>query len=284
MFFDFIGISCPSPKVWSGVRIPMSVPGGAGGKTRLRAALIDVVVCCVRPLLRVQLALYKHDVTVGPFPEDEAEFVIAGPDADHLLFIGDVAVAGYGVVDHGMTVVFHTSQLTSENRGRGCRWASIGAIDLTVAQVARMPDLGATDVDVVIIMLGVPDVLLATSSSSWAADLGRVIDRIHDQSAADCRIVLAGIPPMGDFRPMPPWVRKILTLQIHRLNGITLATASHKSKTSFAPFPDWRVGKMFVEELFSWRALHKMWARVLASATIRALDENDKIKAIPDTD
>jgi hypothetical protein len=262
----------------------MRVPTSAGGKTRLRAVLIDVVVLCVRPLLRVQLALYKQDVNSGPFPEDEAEFVVAGPDADHLLFIGDVAVAGYGVVDHGMTVVFHTSQRISEIRGRGCRWATIGATDLTVAQVARMPDLGATDVDVVIIMLGVPDVLLATSSSSWAANLGRVIDRIHDQSAADCRIVLAGIPPMGDFRPMPPWVRKMLMLQIHRLNGITLATASHKSKTSFAPFPDWRVGKMFVEELFSWRALHKMWAHVLASATMKALDEAGRIETVTDTD
>jgi hypothetical protein len=284
MHSDFIWISSASPESQAGVNIPMGVPSGVGGRTTLRAALIDVVVSCVRPLLRVQLALYKQDVNVGPFPEDEPEFVIAGSDPDHLLFIGDVAVAGYGVANHGMTVVFHTSQLISEDRGRGCQWATIGATDLTVAQVARMPDLGAAEVDVVIIMLGVPDVLLATSSTTWATNLGTVIDRVQDQSAADCRIVLAGIPPMGDFRPMPPWVRKILMLQVHRLNGITLATASHRPNTSFAPFPDWRVGKMFVEELFSWRALHKMWARVLASATMKALDGASKAETISDTD
>lgn len=79
----------------------MGVPSGAGGKTTLRAALIDGVVFCLRPLLRVQLALYKQDVNVGPFPTDEPEFLIAGPDPDHLLFIGDVAVTGYGVPTTG---------------------------------------------------------------------------------------------------------------------------------------------------------------------------------------
>jgi hypothetical protein len=262
----------------------MGVPIGAGGRTGLRAELIDVVVFCMRPLLRVQLALYKHDVSSAPFPENELEFIIAGPDPDCLLFIGDVAVTGYGVFDHGMTVVFRTSQFIAKERGRGCRWATIGATDLTVARVARIPELGTADVDVVIIMLGVPDVLLGTSSTRWATNLGTVIDRIHDQSAAGCHIVLAGIPPMGDFRPMPPWVRKLLMLQIHRLNGITQTAASHIPNTSFAPFPDWRVGNMFVEELFSWKALHEMWARVLASATMKELDEAGKTETTSDPD
>jgi len=266
----------------------MDVTFGAGGRTTLRSALrsalTNFVVCCVRPLLRVQLALYKHDVDSAPFPEDEPKFVIAGPDPDRLLFIGDVAVAGYGVLRQGMTVVFHTALYLSRDRARGCRWATIADTDLTVAQVARMPDLGAANVDVVIIMLGVPDVLTATSSSAWATNLGAIIDRIHDQSAADCRIVLAGIPPMGDFRDMPPWVRKMLMRQVHRLNGITLATATHRPNTSFVPFPDWRVGNMYVEDLFSWKALHEMWARVLASATMEALDETSTTEITTDPD
>lgn len=111
-----------------------------------------------------------------------------------------------------MTVVFRTSQFVAKERGRGCRSATIGTTDLTVARVARIPELGT------------------------------VIDRIHDQSAASCHDVLAGILPMGDFRPMPPWVRKLLMLQIRRLNGITLAATSHMPDTPFAPFPDRRVG------------------------------------------
>ena len=224
------------------MKIRLGVPISSGGRTALWAGLIDVVVFCVRPLLRVQLALYEQDVSSAPFAENDLEFVIAGPDPDCLLFIGDVAVTGYGVFDHRVTVVFRTFQFFAKERGRGCRWATIGATDLTVARVARIPELGIADVDVVIIMLGVPHVLLGTSSSRWGTNLGTVINRIHDQSAAGCHIVLAGIPPMGDFRPMPPWVRELLMLQIHRLNGITLAATSHMPDTPFAPFPDRRVG------------------------------------------
>jgi hypothetical protein len=139
-----------------------------------------------------------------------------------------------------------------------------------------MPALDAANVDAVVIMLGVPDVLLATSSATWAANLGRIVERIQDQAAPNCRIVLAGIPPMGDFRPIPPLARKMLMLQIHRLNRITHDIASQRSNTSFVPFPDWRVGEMYVQELFSWKLLHEMWARVLASATLQAMGEGSR--------
>ena len=246
---------------------------GESSRTALRAFLVDVVMFCVQPLLRMPLALYKQEVNSGPFPADEPELVIAGPDPDHLLFIGDVAVAGYGVMEHGMTVASHTARLISHDRRRGCRWETVGATDLTIAKVARMADLGAADVDVVIIMLGVPDVLLATSSTRWITNLQTVMDRIQHQAAADCRIILAAIPPMGDFRDMPLWVRKLLTLQIQRLNRVTGVAALHRPNTVFVPFPDLRVGKMFVGDLFSWKALHGIWARVIAAATMTSLDD-----------
>lgn len=68
---DFIGISWATLDGQAGVKILMGVPIGAGGRTTLWARLIDVVVCCVRPLLRVQLAPYKQDVGSAPFPENE---------------------------------------------------------------------------------------------------------------------------------------------------------------------------------------------------------------------
>ena len=144
-------------------KTPVVFKNGESGKTALRTFLADVDMICAHPLLGMPLALYRQEVLSSPCPADEPEFVIAGSDPDHLLFIGDVAVAGYGVMEHGMTVASHTARLISLDRGRGCRWATIGATDLTIAKVERMDDLGAADVDVVIIMFGVPDVLLATS-------------------------------------------------------------------------------------------------------------------------
>ena len=241
----------------------------------LLSAAITGLLSLARPLLRIQFGLYKQDVRTALFPEDDPEFVIAGPNPDRLLFIGDVAVAGYGVLSHGMTTASQTARFLSRDRGRGCSWSVIAATDLTAARVASMPSLDATGVGVAVLMLGIPDVLLGTSSPTWAASLGTIVDRIRDQAGRNCRVVFAGIPPMADFRPVPSLARRIMTLQIQRFNRVTLATASQLSNTSFVRFPDWRVGEMYVEELFSWKAMHEMWARVLASAASQLMADDD---------
>lgn len=157
-----------------------------------------------RPLLRLHFALYKQDVRRAQFPQDDPEFVIPGPHPDWLVFIGDVAAAGYGVLYHGMTAASQTARLIARDRGRGCLWKTITATDLTAARVARMRTLDAADADAAVIMLGVPDVLLATNATTWAVNLETIVEHIRDQARPNCHIVFAGIPPMAEFRRIPP--------------------------------------------------------------------------------
>ena len=240
--------------------------------TVLSPITISALIYLARPLLRVHLAHYKRDVRHAPFPEDDPEFVIAGPHPDRLLFIGDVAVSGYGVLLQGMTTASQTARILAQNRRRGCVWKTICATDLTAAHVARMPAFEAADVDVAVIMLGVPDVLLATSLTTWAADLRTIADHIRQQAGQDCGIVFAGIPPMADFRPIPPVARTMLMLQVQRLNRVTQVIAS-EIDAAYAPFPALRVGEMYVQELFSWKSLHEKWACILAPATAQAMKQ-----------
>lgn len=257
----------------------------------LPPAAISVLLYCARPLLRLHFVHYKRDVSQALFPEDDPEFEIAGPDPDRLLFIGDVAVAGYGVLRHGMTAASQTARFVARDRGRGCSWKTIAATDLTAAHVAQMPTLDAANTDVVVIMLGVPDVLLATSSKTWAANLVTIVERIREQAGPGCRILFAGIPPMADFRPIPAVARTMMTLQIERFNGVTQFTASRLANAFYLPFPTWRVGEMYVQDLFSWKSLHEMWGRVLASATTelmtnlsaRSLVDAEPTQAVSDT-
>jgi hypothetical protein len=65
----------------------------------------------------------------------------------------------------------------------------------------------------------------------------------------------------------------MLALQIDRLSCVTQELASRASDVSFVPFPDWRAGDMYVQDVFSSKSLHEMWARVLAAATLHVLDE-----------
>lgn len=238
------------------------------------ATATAILLYCARPLLRLHLTHYKRDVRQALFPEDDPQFDITGPNPDRLLFIGDVAVAGYGVLRYGMTTSSQTARFVAQDRGRGCMWATIAATDLTAARVAKMPTLDAAEVDAAVIMLGVPDVLLATSSTSWAVNLVTIVEHIREQAGPNCRIVFAAIPPMADFRPIPALARTMMMLQIQRINRVTQSTASQLTNTSFVPFPEWRVGEMYVQELFSWKSLHEMWARVLASATVQLMNDS----------
>lgn len=239
------------------------------------ATVTTILLYCARPLLRLHFAHYERDVRQALFPEDDPQFDITGPDPDRLLFIGDVAVAGYGVLRYGMTASSQTARFVAQDRRRGCVWTTIAATDLTAARVAKMPTLDAAEVDAAVIMLGVPDVLLATSSTSWAINLLTIVEHIREQAGPNCRIVFAGIPPMADFRPIPALARTMMTLQIQRINRVTQSTASHLTNTSFVPFPEWRVGEMYVQDVFSWKSLHEMWARVLASATVELMNDTD---------
>ena len=221
----------------------------------------------IRPALRVNLLHYNWDVSRAIFPRDAAsEGAIAGPRPSRVLFVGDVAVAGYGVLERGMTVGAQVAALMSDSQQSGCNWQEVARPDLTAARAAAMPEISRERFDIAILMLGVPDVLLATSPQNWAADLEALVHRIRTRSGSHCPIIFAGIPPMADFRPIAPVARRLLTSQINRLDRATLALSARLPHTAFIPFPRWRVGEMYVQETFSWRALHQMWASVLAPA------------------
>ncbi|WP_187270532.1 SGNH/GDSL hydrolase family protein [Lacisediminihabitans profunda] len=241
----------------------------------LSPGVAAVLILLARPVLRLHLALYKLDVRRAQFPVDNPERVIPGPDPVRLMFIGDVTVSGYGVLHQGMTTVAKTARFVAETCGRGCSWTTISANDLTAARVAKMSTLDATPVDVVLVMLGVPDVLLATSTNAWKSNLETILEQLRNHTEPNRRVVFAGIPPMVDFRPVPPLGRKMLRLQIDRLNSVTHELASRAPDVSFVPFPDWRVGDMYVQDAFSWKSLHEMWARVLAATTLQALTDTN---------
>jgi lysophospholipase L1-like esterase len=245
---------------------------------------VALLIFLARPLLRIHLALYRRDVQRAPFPEDAPESVIPGPDPIRLLLIGDVTVSGYGVLRHQMTTAFQTARFIAENRESGCSWTSIAAPDLTVARVASMSTLDASGVDVVLIMLGIPDVLLATTTAAWTAGLENALKRLRASAAPGCRYIFAGIPPMADFRPIPPVARKMLTLQIGRLNGVTREFASRTADATFVPSPHRRVGDKYIQEEMSWKSLHHSWARILSTATLRVLNEANTLRPEPGRD
>lgn len=232
-----------------------------------------------RPLVLLHFAHYKWDVRGAPFPIDPLERKVAGPTPDRHLFIGDVAMAGYGVLHHGMATPSRTANLICKRRSRGCRWETIAAPDLPAAQVARRERLNATDADAVVIMLGIPDVLLGTPASKWTANLRKITKHITEKAGPDCPIVFAAIPPMTDFRPIPGPARRLLKLQTLRLNLAMRRVAAKRPRGVFVAFPKWRVDEQYVADALSWKAVHKRVARTLAPVIVQQLSADQPAPA-----
>jgi hypothetical protein len=115
-------------------------------------------------------------------------------------------------------------------------------------------------------------VLLATDGAAWEADLRRLAERVRETAGPDCRIVYVGIPPMAEFRPIPPLAKRLLTRQIERLNALTARVALTTPGASWAPFPEWRSEGLYHQELLSWSTMHRRWGQAIAPTVVASLE------------
>jgi len=241
---------------------------------RRHGRLIAAVVRATKPLFRLHLALYRRELARAPFPRDARRTVTDGPDPDRLLFVGSIAVEGFGVLDHDLTCASQTARLVGASRGRGVTWREVSAPVLTAAEAARI-DLPDEPADAAVVLLGICDVLLATEGASWEADLRRLADRVRETAGPDCRIVYVGIPPMAEFRPIPPVAKRLLTTQIERLNALTARVALTLPGASWVPFPEWCSEGMYHQELLSWATMHRRWGQAIAPAVVSSLGHDE---------
>jgi hypothetical protein len=234
-----------------------------------RQRVSDAVLALGRPLLRISFALYQLEVRRNLYPRDAVVESIAGPDPARLVFFGDVAASGHGVLSHGLTVVTRTAATLATETSRGMSWTVIAETNLTLAALLKRSSLGAEGVEVAFVLLGIPDVLLITRSEEWARDLASLTRRIQAESGrgpSGCRVLVAGVPPLTDFRPISASIRRIISKQVDRLNAVSADVAARTLGLEFVPFPTWRIGDMYIKQLFSWKTMHEAWAQSLAAA------------------
>lgn len=224
-----------------------------------------------RPFLRLSFALYQLEVRRNLYPRDTPVTVVEGVDPQGLLFVGDVAASGHGVLSHGLTVSSRTAFALSGLTERGASVQVIAKTDLTMAQLAKRASLGAEDVEVAFVLLGIPDVLLGTRSGDWAVSLRAVAEKIRAESKFRAvRIVISGIPPLSDFRAISPTVRRVIDQQVDRLNAVSVEVAASIPGAVFVPFPTWRIGDMYIKQMFSWKTMHEAWGETLAAGAAPA--------------
>ena len=245
------------------------------------APLAALLVAAARPLFRVHLELYRREMASSIFPRDERAPLIAGPRPERLAFIGSVAVSGLGVLSHGMTTSSQTAARVADRRGRGLSWSELTSPVLTMHTAATMPSLTTEGADVVVVLLGIADVLAATSAASWEADLRLLVERVREEAGPEVGVVVAELPPMAEFRPIPPVARRVITAQIARLDAASRRVAADDDAVTVVPFPSWSLDGLYVQELFSWASMHRKWAEALAPRVVAALEAVDDRRSAP---
>ncbi|KZC96484.1 MULTISPECIES: esterase [Clavibacter] len=213
-----------------------------------------------RPTLRLHLALYMRDMEAAIFPPHDDASAIAGPDPERVLFVGDIGVAGYGVLLAGMAMPAQVAGRRAARTGRGVEWETVASYDMTARKAAAAVATRTGGLDLAVVALGIPDVLVATSAAEWTDRLTAIVRSIRAQAGDRCRIVLSGIPPMDRFQPIPMLGRKLLLAQVTRLNRATSLLDDPARGIVFAPYPDISGTRMHVRDRFSYRVMHAHWA------------------------
>lgn len=233
-------------------------------RSLLKRAAWGALVKTARPYLRLHLWNYNRTMRRGVFPEQKMERDLPGPDPERVLFVGDIAVAGYGVLLDAMAFPAQVAEIFSTLHKRGCAWQQIAAFDLTAKKAATLIGGDASRIDVAVIALGIPDVLLVTGVHEWETDLTDIVTTIRDTAGDQCRIVLTGVPPMDKFQPMPTRLKNVLAFQLGRLDAATARVASSSHNIAFVPFPADGFASMHMRDAFSFRAMHHLWAAAVA--------------------
>ncbi len=157
------------------------------------------------PILLAQAAYVRRHVIELPEPPGDRSGTVGDGPPLRLLIIGDSSAAGVGVATQAEALLGRiTGRLASVARVEFDLVARTGA--KTAEAVGWLDDLPRDQYDLVVTALGVNDVTKATPLSRWLSLQARLLDRLeHDFGAR--RIVVSGLPPMGQFPLLPQPLR-----------------------------------------------------------------------------
>lgn len=168
------------------------------------------------PVLLGQAIMVRRTYIALPEPTGaRAGTVGAGPPL-RLLIIGDSSAAGVGVATQDDALL---GQLIARLKGHATVHyvlvAQTGA--RTGDALGWLDDLAAARYDVVITALGVNDVTKAVSLRRWLRQQTTLIDRITTQFQTG-RVIISGLPPIGQFPLLPQPLRWVLGRQAARFD------------------------------------------------------------------
>lgn len=151
----------------------------------------------LRTALRAWYALRLLELRKHRRPQDSAVTRSGDPRADRVLLIGSGFTHGWGVDSHRQALTGRLSEAVADRTGRGCDLDVVGAESMNArSSLAWVGDRDLSDVDAVVVALGLSDALRRTPVADWERGLGDLLSSIVPRLRSDAAVLVVGIPPV----------------------------------------------------------------------------------------
>ncbi len=155
-----------------------------------------------------------------------------------LLLFGESTVAGVGAPDHARGLAGQTARELARLTDRPVRWRAHGQRGVT-AQAAHdrlLPTLPKAPFHIAILVLGVNDVVQLHSPVRWRRDVGRLVADVRARTDHP-PVLLAGVPPIGQFPALPEPLRTVLGWRGQLLDEAGRRLAADTQTITHVPAP-----------------------------------------------
>lgn len=244
-----------------------------------------------RPYVRAWWTYSKINWDEIPKPTDEPYVDVTGPDADHVLLVGDGPAMGFGVASHALSLPGQLARQLAQATGRGMSVRAIVDAGLTIRSAeARILAAQFRLYDVVIVMLGASDSACLTSVRAWRRGLHCFIRSVNRGMPKRVELVIVAVPPVSRMPILTGLVAVLAGHHVRLLNKETRTAALGYSNVTFLPFvppeePD--------DNRYRSASTYREWAQQISPtvATVlnrvrasQALDDERLRRLFPDPD
>lgn len=178
------------------------------------------------PVLLGQAVFVRRNYIALPEPAGARSGVVGNGSPLRLLVIGDSSAAGVGVASQADALL---GQLVDRLQGRmTVHYELVAQTGAKTSDVLGWLDtLPPAHYDVAVTALGVNDVTKGVSLRKWLAQQSNLFDRLIAQFSVR-RVIVSGLPPVGQFPLLPHPLRWVLGRQAARFDRHLRQLASRK--------------------------------------------------------
>lgn len=241
----------------------------------LRSARNHVLAAAGLPLRVARIAEFvfrRKDSGGDIYPNDPNYGVVAGPNPERVIFLGELGELSLGVRTHELSLPAFFARHQAAQTGRGLEWEIAplpsSSVRDAAATVVRLQEK-LPGCDHVVILLGITDSLLVIPPGVWEENLRLTIETLLQALPRQSRITVADIPPLDNAGSLSAPARIAAGVQGRTLNARTHLIAQDYPSVSVVEFPEELTRSVWRPELdeHRYRETYKVWGSYLASRT-----------------